>query len=493
MFAKLSPQRAIDLRVSLDILFIEEYMPHSPENFLKVYLYGLALCSHNIEHDNSLEKIAKRLSVDTQTILSAYDYWQEQGLINVLPTVPISVEYLPIKDSSTNYRKKFNKDKYADFNKQLQHMLPSRQIMQNEYLEYYSAIENLHMQPEAMLSIISYCVRLKGIEIGFKYILTVARNLARDGILTFDAVNEHLNELKLYENDILQIFKALKLKRSVDHEDKALYLKWTKKFDFKLDTIVFVAKKLKSKKRDSVYAIGMDKLDIQLTKYKSLNKISIEEIDDYEIHVDDMISLAREIYHNLGQFHDNLGYFVENYIPQWLDLGFDRDSLLQIASYCFKKNLKTIDNLDQTIRQFYKLGLVNTNNIANYMQGITQTDNEIKMVLEQAGQDRIVNARDRVFYRTWTINWLLPIEVVIYAASLAKSTANPMPYINAILADWKNKGITTVESAKEIAKKTQNKSIKKPLEQAIQNSQPTTLLTSQQLNALFDSLNADEM
>jgi len=171
MFAKLSPQRAIDLRVSLDILFIEEYMPHSPENFLKVYLYGLALCSHNIEHDNSLEKIAKRLSVDTQTILSAYDYWQEQGLINVLPTVPISVEYLPIKDSSTNYRKKFNKDKYADFNKQLQHMLPSRQIMQNEYLEYYSAIENLHMQPEAMLSIISYCVRLKGIEIGFKYIL----------------------------------------------------------------------------------------------------------------------------------------------------------------------------------------------------------------------------------------------------------------------------------------------------------------------------------
>ncbi|MDR1138476.1 MAG: DnaD domain protein [Clostridiales bacterium] len=484
MFAKLSTQRAIELKIPLDILFIEEYMPHAPDTFVKVYLFGLSLCSHNIDVDNSIQRISKRLAIDSQEVLNAYEYWQEQGLINILSTTPISVEYLPIKEYSVNYRKKYSKDKYADFNRQLQSILPNRQIMQSEYLEYYNAIESLHMTPDAMIGIISYCVRLKGIDIGYKYILAVARNLAKEGILTFDAVNNHLDELKLYENDIHLIFKALSLIRSVDHNDKTLYLKWTKQYGFKLSTIVDVARKLKRSK-------NIESLDAKLTKYYNINKLTDQEILDFETNADAMLALAKDIYHNLGQRYDHLGSFVDTYIPKWLDLGFDRASLIQIAQYCFKKNYRTIEELDNTILKFYKLGLTTTSSIDNHLQGIAETDLKIKAILETVNHDRMVNPRDRDFYRTWTFGWVLSDELILYAASLAQSTSNPMQYINATLADWHNKGISTIEQAK--ATRPSYPSVSKQSAQAIQNNIPTKIMTAEQLNALFDSLDPNDM
>ena len=492
MFAKLSSQRAIDLKIGVDNLFIEEYMPHAPESFVKVYLFGLALSSHNIAHDNTIERISKRLLLDTAEIVKAYEYWQEQGLITLLPTTPLSVEYLPVKDQSANFRKKFKKDKYADFNLQLQSMLPNRQIMQAEYLEYYNAIEVLHMTPDAMLSIISYCVRLKGLDIGYRYILAVARNLSKDGILTFDAVNEHLNEIKLYENDISQILKNLKLKRSIDHDDKTLYVKWTKQFGFSLQTILSVAKKLKLKNKNENFRPNLESLDVKLTKYCSINKISEQDIDEFENQYDKMLALAKGIYHNLGQRYDHLNYFVDNYLPKWLDLGFSDEVLLQIASYCFKKNFKTIEMLDDTINKFFKLGLVTKQSLESHLLNLSKVDQQIKDILQAAGQDRTLNSIDRDFYRTWTYNWMLTDELILYAATLANNTTSAISYMNAILADWHQKGIKTVLEAQKIAPKA-NLKLANQSPQAIQNSKPTTIMTSQELNSLFDSLDADDI
>ncbi|MDR3022182.1 MAG: DnaD domain protein [Clostridiales bacterium] len=487
MFVKLSPQSAINLKISVDNLFIEEYMPHAPDSFVKVYLFGLSLVSHNIDSDNSIERIAKRLQVEPSQVIKAYEYWADQGLVNILCTVPQSVEYLPVKESGFHYKRKFKVDKYKDFNRLLHSMLPTRQVLQQEFFEYYTAIETLHMSPEAMLSVISYCTRLKGQDIGYRYILAVARNLAREGILSFDAVNEHLNEIKLYETDILAIFKALKLKRSVDHEDKTMYVKWTKSFGFELQTILHVSKKIKSG--------GMEKLDTILQKYYQSSKIAKKDIEEYERQYDSMDTLAKEVLRILGLFYGDRSNVVDTYITKWLALGYDHSAVTVIAQMCFKRGLKSLDLLDENIEKFFKQGLLTVSHIDKHMQNSLAIDKKIKSILEITGLERIVTARDRDYYRTWTYSWKITDEIIEYAATIANGSNSPLPFMNVILADWFDKGIKTVQQAKELQKKWQknDKNLtlhsKSSSTQIIKNKEPTKMVTAEMLNSLFEGLN----
>ena len=184
-FSRLSPELDKQRKISLETSFVLEYMPVAPENYTKVYLAGLSFAS---SEDNELEGIALVLGVDTNFVLEAFGYWAAQGLVNVCPDPP-SVEYLPVVPYSRR-RKKYSKEKYKAFNDQLHVMIKDRNILPNEYEEYYNLMESYHIEDKALLTIIGYCIRLKGASITYPYILAVAKNLAHDGYTSYDRVQE---------------------------------------------------------------------------------------------------------------------------------------------------------------------------------------------------------------------------------------------------------------------------------------------------------------
>ena len=61
-------------------MFILEYMPAAPGDFVRVYLYGLMLC-HHPEIDEGLDAVAKALRIEPEAVLSAYRYWEREGLV----------------------------------------------------------------------------------------------------------------------------------------------------------------------------------------------------------------------------------------------------------------------------------------------------------------------------------------------------------------------------------------------------------------------------
>ena len=241
-----SSELIINNKLELDNIFVNEFLPYAPEGTVKVYIYGLYMCSHSNAHDNTLESFAKVLSMSEQDILDSFLYWQEQGLVQVLSTYPVSVKYMPLKNFINN-SKKFNKDKYSTFNAQAQEIITGRMITPNEYTEYYTVIESFHIEPEALLMIMSYCVGLKGTNVGHAYITTVAKNWAQENITTTDKVEERLKEFELIGSDVADIFKALGSKRKPTHEDNELFTKWTKNLGFDKGAIIYVAKASRKK------------------------------------------------------------------------------------------------------------------------------------------------------------------------------------------------------------------------------------------------------
>lgn len=483
-FCKFSSQSIINNKTEVDNIFINDFLPYAPEGAVKVYLYGLYKCNSSTSYDNTIESFSKILKIPEEEILEIYEYWENEGLIQVLRTVPIEIRYMPIKNVISN-TKKFNTSKYHDFNIQAQEIIEGRMISPNEYSEYYDTIETFHIEPEALLMIIKYCVNLKGANVGYNYILTVAKNWAYDGVRTVSDVEDRLITYEQYSDNINLLLKAMGLRKVVSIEEKELYLKWTKELDFSFETIIAVIRLLKkpTMKMSFIY------LDEKLMKYFEMKLMTIKEITEFEENKTHMYEIARKIAKTLGLYYENYDSIVEIYISKWLSMGFSEEAIEKIAQYCFKNSIRKFENMSIFLLKFYKLGLLSLESLQQYFADVLSEDEKIKDLLLQLGADnRAVNSYDRDFYKNWINNWNISSELILYGASLAAGKSQPMKYLNGILARWHENKITTIEEAKKVAINISNKDIKKP-----ETNIKTRDYTKEELGALFDSLEEVEV
>ena len=439
-FCSFSSQLVIDNATAVSNVFLEEHLPHCNGDCARVYLYGLYLCGSAARYDNTLEHFANTLNLEQDDIISAFMYWQEQGLVQVLSVKPIEVKYLPVKQNAARI-KKYSKDKYADFNAQIQSVIEGRMITPTEFAEYYAFLESFHVEPAALVMITKHCANLKGANVGYSYIITVAKNWAYAGIKTVESVEEKLGAEKSNSANVAKILTALNLKRVAEPSDFELYEKWTKKLGYSTEVITSVAKQSRG---------SINKLDTLLLKYFELKLFELNEIAEYTKRAKDLTALAIAVNKKIGVYYENVESIVEEYLVPWQLKGFDADTLLSVASFCFKTGKRTLADMDSVITRFYKLGITSQDAINGFISEKVFEDKVIKELLVKLGQTREVNAIDRDFYATWTGTWNFGADIINYAAMLANGKTSPMAYMNKVLAAYFEKKITTIEQAKSI-------------------------------------------
>lgn len=477
-FCKFSSEYVISKETPVDNLFINEFLPYAPAECVKVYLYGLYKCTNSSSYDNTIENFAKVLNLTEEEVEDAFLYWQDEGLVQVLNTCPIEIRFMPLKNVINN-TKKYKPEEFSTFNRQVQEILEGRQITPTEYDEYYYLLKTMHFQPEALLMIIKFCTQIKGANVGYKYIVTVAKNWANEGITTTKSVEERLFTYEQAGSDLEKLLKICGAKRNATLEEREMFLKWTKELGFNYNTIEYVAKLLKPTK------VNFEKLDARLLKYYEMKKLSIKEIEDYEKEKSEMYTLAREINKKMGLYYENLEPVVENYISKWLNLGHNSTSLLALADYCFKNSIRTLEGLDSTVLKLYKLGVVSMEAIEEYMQELISLDKEIKEILEKLGISRMVTNQDRTYYKTWKQDWNLSSELIALGVEMSAGKFQPLQYLNKLLSNWHTNSVKTLDEAKNyvIPEKTPEKVSKNK----------GRSYKKEELDALFDSLEEIEL
>lgn len=476
-FCKFSTEYIASSKTEIDNIFINDYLPFAEPEHVVVYLYGLYLCSSNA-FDNTLSNISHVLNLSEEEVISAYEYWEEQGLVRLLRVNPLEVTYIPLKNV-LSANKLYKPDKYEVFNQQAQEIFQGkRAISKHEYGEYYDFLERYHVEQEALLMIMKYCVETKQSAVGYNYILTVAKNWAAEGITSTLQVEERLTKFEEKSPELSEIFKCVGIKRAPYVEERTLVNKWLSEYGFSLEVILHICKSFKGKNRFS-----MEKADALIKKYYESKLFSTQEIDYFEKNKKEAFLLAKEINKELGLYYENLETIVENYILKWTNLGYDEEILLEIARYCFKNSIRNLEGMDKTIAKFYKLGLVSIEALNEYIGEIIAADDKIQNILDNLGIKRVVNYIDRENYKIWTAEWKLNEELIEYATTLAKGKESPLKYLSRILADWHEKGIKTAQEAKNTA----------PIEKASQNSVQKKNFAGRsysdnQINALFQSI-----
>ena len=418
--------------------FINKYMPIADGDAVKVYLFGLYLCQ-NVQNEYSLSEAASTLHMQEERVIELFRFWEDFDLVEILSINPFSVRYLPA-DYAKGKPKKFRGEKYTGFNKALQALMPSRMISASEFMKYFSVMEEFSMKPEAMLLIVRYCIDLKGENISQNYILQVAKNFAADGATTVEQIESKLSDYVLRSGDIVAILRAMRSVKKPEPEDYKYLKKWTEELGFEIPSVLYAA----SLNKKGSFA----KLDDLMCDLYANKKFSESEIKEHIERKTAVRNLTLDIAKELGVYCAVIETYTDNFVSPWLAAGYDDSSLLTLAKYCFRREKKSFEKMDELIRKLLSLGVISADSIADYMESEAREQEFAAEVLRTAGLNRRANNWDRENLRNWR-NWNFSDEMILSAAEKAFGKASPIPYINSILSSWKAKNIFSPDRIEE--------------------------------------------
>ena len=418
--------------------FIREYLKEAPGDAVKVYLYGLYLCSNPFACDG-LKDFAAALNLSEERVADCFNYWEEFGLCSVIEKDPFTVKYMP-QNSVYAKPRKFKAEKYGDFSKGLQALLPDRMISTNEYSEYFTVMETYSIAPDAMLMIVKYCADRKGTDITYRYVSKVAKDFGNRGINTVEKVEKELSSYLFRTGEITKILKALSIRRAPDIDDQNLFKKWTKDLSFEPENIVFAAKTLKKS--------SMGKLDELLLELYSAKRFGKEEISEYCANKQTIYDLAVKFNRALSVYVDVLDTEIDEYINKWLSYGYSEDALLLIANRLFREGKNTLADADELIERLRGRGFIDLSSVNDYFEQQQAADDFLRKMLMTCGVNRRPNAWDREQLLVWK-SWNFSEDMILEAAKTAAGKTSPTAYMNGVLSNWKNKGVFSIEDAKE--------------------------------------------
>ncbi len=416
--------------------FITEYLPVASGDTVKVYLYGLYLCQHP-ENDMSISSFAQNLKMSEKEVKDCFTFWEEFGILSVLSNEPFTVQYHPVRTTFSSKPRKYKAEKYSDFSKGLQALLPNRMISTSEFSEYFMIMETYSIKPEAMLMIVKYCVDRKGKEISYKYVSKVAKDFGNRAITTVEKVEAELSSYTAKTAVIEQILRALSLRRQPDIEDTNYFKKWTQELSFDAENIIFAASKLKKS--------SMEKLDEFLLELYALKSFSKNEIAEYMDKKKDIYELAIKINKALSIYVDIIDTVVDTYTKKWLSFGFNDETLLFVATHCFKNNKRSLQEMDALLEELRQRGFITLSGVGDFFSQQEKVDEFISKLLSIVGLSRRPNPWDRDNLKIWK-SWNFSEEMIMEAGKLSAGKTSPIAYINGILSNWKNSGIFSVES-----------------------------------------------
>ena len=419
--------------VTIEHKFITKFLPEADGFAVKVYLYGLYLCSRG-ESEFGLQSMAEVLRSNEQSVMDAFAFWEDYDLVQILSKQPFAVQYLPISAGSGK-PKKVHYEQYADFNKELQRKLQKvgKFVGAGDYLKYMRFLEENTMQPQALLLVVEYCINKQGESVSPAYVFNKAKKLLAQGATTYELVEKALSNYHANEGDVKEVFSVLGAHHVPDESDFSLYRKWTETLGFAKAGILAAAKKCK---RGSVNA-----LDITLEELYEKAKLTAPEIEQYLTERETLTNLVFRIGRKLGVKVSNPVTYVDTYVEKWFNYGFEDTSLLDIALFCLRTERGSFEAMDGIIEKLFKAGVVDIESVKEFLK---EKNAELKLfekIRDLCGNIK-KNAANVSLIRTWK-DWNFNDEMILEAAKRSATSASPVPYMNKILSEWKREGIFT--------------------------------------------------
>ncbi|MBL4930525.1 MULTISPECIES: DnaD domain protein [Clostridium] len=224
-------------------IFIEKYMPKARGEFVKVYILMLKyILSGELGVSSSI--IATKLNLLESDVMNALYYWQEEGLLKLIPIDKMNnfnLEFTSFAEeneetsNSISLLDALNTDSTKDMLKDIEKLI-ARPLSPKEMTSYLSWQKDFGFTSELILLLIEYCVS-KG-KRDARYIEKVALAWNDNNIKTIEDAQNYIKKSEDKWVKIKNILSYLGIKNSeIMKPQEELLDKWISKYNFSLDII----------------------------------------------------------------------------------------------------------------------------------------------------------------------------------------------------------------------------------------------------------------
>ena len=246
-------------RTKVENLFISEYLPDAPGDYVKVFLFGLMYAQYELTPDR--KELSKLLGLSVDEIAEAWIYWESRGLVRIVrekdsnneevshviflskidelygkvaepesaPAPVAQADDMPLYVSidDMDFDEVIN-DKLVD--RRLRELYEKyqvttgRTISRQEISKIEDAIKVYGIEPEIFDFAIDYCADLEKYSID--YIFKVALRWTEEGCRTVEEAKRLLDKHSRRNDCYRQVFKALGFNRLPAPIDREIMDRW---------------------------------------------------------------------------------------------------------------------------------------------------------------------------------------------------------------------------------------------------------------------------
>ncbi len=302
--------------IQINAVFIEDYIPDAPGDFVKAYLY--ALKCFQLGQTPTFLNMCGQLKLSPDIVRRAFDYWQDMGVIKYQGESDVTLEFLNMQPKKANHLYT-----HGEFNVTLQKIFGMRVLTPEEYECIYDFTDKFKLPQEVVILMLEYCVRLAGQGVKMNYIRSVANTWLEKGIKDIDTALEYTDNYDKKNHNASAVLKRLGITGRLPTTDEiALYNKWEKEMGFSLNAILLACTKTTSASRPS-----FKYLDSIL---KTLHKLGLVRSSDVLSHFEDekvRRELIAQVKNALGDRTEITAFDRENYL-YWTSLGLSHELIL---------------------------------------------------------------------------------------------------------------------------------------------------------------------
>ena len=234
---------------AIENVFINEYLPAAPGDFVKVFIYAYMYAEYGLDLDD--EMMARELGLSTKEIIDAWNFWEKMGVIrrrylNEEGEIGFAVEFINRKEQlygkAASARESDKQEEAVYESESLKRLFSTieqkmgRSLSSTEVTKIVAMVVDDRIPPELILYGITYC-KEKG-KSSLKYIESVIRGWYESGLSTEDQVARHLEEVDGRHYQYRRIMKALGFSRNPSEAEQKMMDEWLDIYGFHMDRIL---------------------------------------------------------------------------------------------------------------------------------------------------------------------------------------------------------------------------------------------------------------
>lgn len=230
-------------------IFLNEYMPAAPSDYVKVYMYGLLYSQNQVEMTNG--KLAKQLQMTEKQVEDAWNYWEQLGVVtkrHIINSNDYDIEFKNLRSlmytgnlvAPSTYEKKTEAAPVVD--ETLRDLIYSveqyigRTMSPSESMEVASWLSELEATPEVILGAVCYCME-KG-KRGINYMAKVVLQWTKDGFKTKEDVDNHISSLEARYGNYKKVLQALGLNRAATEAEREMIDSWFDEMGYNFERVM---------------------------------------------------------------------------------------------------------------------------------------------------------------------------------------------------------------------------------------------------------------